>query len=1223
MTHTLEDLFAQRIAIIDGAMGTMIQRHKLTEQDFRGDVFNDWPSPIQGNNDVLALTRPDIIEQIHYEYLEAGADIIETNTFSAQAISMADYDMEDYVERINRASVQVARRACDRLLRETGRQAFVAGSVGPTTRTLSLSPDVNRPAYRPSSFDEIKVAYVEQIRVLVDEGVDALLFETIIDTLNVKAAIVAMEEVFEEVGHRVPLMISMTITDQSGRTLSGQTVEAFLASIEHANPLSVGLNCALGPQEMRPYVEAMSNAASSYMTCYPNAGLPNEFGEYDLGPDGMALTVREFASQGWVNLVGGCCGTSPDHIRAMAEAVKEFGPRIPATPDTTTKYVGLEVLKITKEANFMMVGERTNVTGSKKFSRLIMSEDYEAAVSVALGQVEGGANIIDVNMDEGMLDSAAAMTTFLNIIATEPDIARVPIMIDSSKFEVIEAGLKCVQGKAIVNSISLKEGEEAFIENARTVKRYGAAVVVMAFDEGGQATEIDHKVAICERAYKILTERVGFAPQDIIFDVNILTVGTGIEEHNRYAINFIEAVREVKARMPLVKTIGGVSNISFSFRGNNPVREAIHSAFLYHAIQAGFDMGIVNAGQLEVYEDIDPELLEHVEDVLFDRRPDATERLVDLAEKFRGVTKEDDAKAAQWRSLDLPGRLSHALVRGIVEHLLDDLAEALDAYDKPLHIIEGPLMAGMGVVGKLFGEGKMFLPQVVKSARVMKKAVAFLMPYMDAEADGKVSTQGTVLMATVKGDVHDIGKNIVGVVLGCNNYEVIDLGVMVPTKDILDAALEHDVDVIGLSGLITPSLDEMVHVAREMKRIGMKKPLLIGGATTSRKHTSIKIAPHYDFPVVHVKDASLVANVMSALMHKDNHALFDTQNRETQERDRQLYAMRGKKALLTYDEARGHGPALDWSPENLATPSFFGVRSLSMSLEELVPYIDWTPFFITWGFKDVYPRVLENAEYGTHALELFEHAKILLDRIVSEKLLRPRAVYGFFGAKSQGDDILLFDNPEATEPLERLSMLRQQRQRPGEPSNMSLADFIAPESAGVMDSMGAFAVSAGEGLPALLDEFEKDNDDYMSIMAKALADRLAEASAEALHARARKEWGYGDAEELNNDDLIFEKYRGIRPAPGYPACPDHTEKAKLWTLLDVEARSGITLTEHFAMSPGASVSGWYFAHPDTRYFRVGLIGEDQVADYAQRKGMSMSEAQRWLRPYLGYEIEGD
>lgn len=1217
--QALKALFEERIAVIDGAMGSMLQRYGLEEEDFRGEHFKDWSQPIKGNNDALVLTRPDVIEEVHLKYLRAGADIIETNTFSAQRISMADYGMEDYIHALNKAAVEVARRARDTYEREhPGKTAFVAGAMGPTTRTLSLSPDVNQPAYRAATFDEMKDAYLEQILGLLDGGCDVLLLETIIDTLNAKAAIVAMEEAFEQVGYRIPLMISMTITDQSGRTLSGQTVEAFWASIAHAKPISVGLNCALGPDEMRPYVEAMSNVASVYLTCYPNAGLPNEFGEYDLSPEAMAQTVAEFAQRGWVNLIGGCCGTTPDHIKAIAEVVQDLPIRQVPEPQTLTQYVGLEVLTLRKDANFTMVGERTNVTGSRRFARLIKSEDYESAVAVALQQIEGGANIIDVNMDEGMLDSVDAMTTFLNIIATEPDIARVPIMIDSSKFEVIEAGLRCVQGKAIVNSISLKEGEEAFKKQAQTVARYGAAVVVMAFDESGQATTIEHKVSICERAYKILTEEVGFAPQDIIFDVNILTVATGIEEHNDYAINFIEAVRQVKQKMPLVKTIGGVSNISFSFRGNNPVREAIHAAFLYHAIQAGLDMGIVNAGQLEVYEDINPELLKCVEDVLFNRHEDATERLVDLAENFRGQ-KTQDVQQAQWREGDLPARLSHALVRGIVDFIDEDVNEALETYNKPLDIIEGPLMDGMKVVGDLFGQGKMFLPQVVKSARVMKKAVAILLPYMENEDDAS-SSQGKVLLATVKGDVHDIGKNIVGVVLGCNNYEVIDLGVMVPTQDIIKAAKANDVDVVGLSGLITPSLDEMVHVAKTMQREEMSTPLLIGGATTSRKHTSIKIAPHYDSPVVHVQDASLVAGVMSSLLNTDQRHGFDEHNRAIQRRDQEMYANRGQKSLLSLQQAREYRTPIDWREEDLASPSFYGVRTVEMPLDELAQYIDWTPFFITWGFKDVYPRVLEHEVHGPAARELFEHAQSLLRRIIDESLLQARGVYAFFGAQAQGDDILLYKDGERAEPIERLCMLRQQRIRPGKENlNMSLADYIAPEHTGLRDSMGAFAVTAGHGLEALVAEFESQHDDYMAIMAKALADRLAEAFAEALHERVRQQWGYEQADAFDNEQLISESYRGIRPAPGYPACPDHTEKAKIWQLLDVEHNAQMSLTESFAMSPGAAVSGWYLAHPETRYFRVGLIDRDQVEDYAERKQMPVEEVERWLSPYLGYE----
>ena len=1218
----LEALLAERILIIDGAMGTMIQRYGLTEEDFRRGHFEDAKKSQKGNNDLLCLTRPDVIKEIHKTYMAAGADIIETNTFSSQKISMADYGVEEHCYALNVAAAKVAREAVEEFEQENpGRKCFVAGAMGPTTLTLSISPDVNDPSYRVRDFDYFRDAYREQIDGLLDGGVDLLLFETIIDTLNTKAAIYAMEEAFEARGYRVPLIISMTITDGSGRTLAGQTVEAFWTSVAHAKPFAIGLNCALGPEEMRPFIEEYHNVAPTYLSCYPNAGLPNEFGEYDLEPERMAEIMREFAEQGWFNIAGGCCGTTPDHIRAIAEVVADIPPRIIPEPAPHTRYAGLEVLELRPDANFTMVGERTNVTGSRKFERLVKEEAYEEATSVALGQVRGGANIIDVNMDEGMIDSARVMTTFLNILATEPEIARVPIMIDSSKFSVIEAGLKCVQGKAIVNSISLKEGEENFRRQAEIVRRYGAALVVMAFDEEGQATTTERKVAICERAYKILVDELGFDPRDIIFDVNILTVGTGIEEHNDYAINFIEAVRQIKERMPLVKTIGGVSNISFSFRGNNPVREAIHASFLYHAIKAGLDMGIVNAGQLEVYEEVDPDLLERVEDVLFNRREDATERLIEAAEQLKGTDRKEKKKDAAWREQPVAKRLEHALVRGIIEHLDEDLAEALPQYNRPLDIIEGPLMSGMGVVGDLFGAGKMFLPQVVKSARAMKKAVSFLLPHMEAEQEGgAVKKAGKILLATVKGDVHDIGKNIVGVVLGCNNYEVVDLGVMVTADKILKEAKAQKVDSIGLSGLITPSLDEMVHVAREMERLNFQVPLLIGGATTSRKHTSIKIAPHYSNTVAHVLDASRVVGVVGDLLSPVRRADFEKKNIAIQERDRELYANRNERSLLTYAQARENRTNIAWREEDLAKPAFLGVREVEVDLKTLAAYIDWTPFFITWGFRDVYPRVLENENHGEAATELFENGKALLEEIIANDSLKARGVYGFFEANSDGDEVILWKDRANGEELERLSMLRQQRVRAGdEQANMSLADFVAPLDSGLVDTMGAFAVTAGLGIEELAASYERAQDDYNAIMVKALADRLAEAFAEYLHERARQDWGYGDREDLSNDELIAEKYRGIRPAPGYPACPDHTEKAKLWELLGVKEKAGIELTESYAMWPGAAVSGWYFAHPEARYFSVGLIGEDQVEDYATRKGMVKEEVERWLAPNLGYE----
>ncbi len=1216
----LRAILNERVAILDGAMGTMIQRRGLEEADFRGERFADYPSDLKGNNDLLSLTRPDVIREIHQAYFEAGADMVETNTFNAQAVSLADYQMEALAYELNVAAARVACEARDAVMARDGQPRFVAGAIGPTNRTLSLSPDVNQPGYRAITFDALREAYLDQVLGLIEGGVDTLLVETIFDTLNAKAALFAIEEAFEQTGVRLPVMISVTITDASGRTLSGQTVEAFWSSIAHARPFSVGINCALGPVEMRPYMGELSRLADTFVSCYPNAGLPNAFGGYDLSPDQMAAILTEYASAGWLNLVGGCCGTTPAHIRAIAQAMRTAAPRAIPEVDDYTRYSGLEALVIRPDANFIMIGERTNVTGSRKFERLIKNGLYEEAIEVARQQVDGGANVIDINMDEGMIDAVGAMTTFLNIVATEPEVARVPIMIDSSRFEALEAGLKCVQGKAIVNSISLKEGEASFKRQARIVRRYGAAVVVMAFDEQGQADTRERKVAICQRAYTILTAEVGFDPRDIIFDPNILTVATGIEEHNDYAIHYIEAVREIKRLMPQVKTVGGVSNISFSFRGNDRVREAIHASFLYHAIGAGLDMGIVNAGQLEVYEEIEPVLLEHVEDVLFNRRPDATERLVTLAESYHGEAGKKREIDDAWRSRSLEDRLAHALMKGIDTHLEEDLTEAMALYARPLDIIEGPLMRGMGIVGDLFGQGKMFLPQVVKSARAMKKAVSHLLPFMTS-ADGQQSRyQGRILLATVKGDVHDIGKNIVGVVLGCNNYEVIDLGVMVPWQDILAAAREHQVDIIGLSGLITPSLDEMVTVAKELEREGFTTPLLIGGATTSRKHTSIKIAPAYSGPTAHVLDASRVVAVVGGLLSPERRDAYMRENEEIQARDRQLYAGRGQRSLLTFPEAQARRGQLDFSPQNLATPAFFGTREVTATAAELAPYIDWTPFFITWGFRDVYPQLLDDPGHGEAARELFENAKVMLQRLIDANTITGRGVYGFFPAQSDGEDILLYETPQGGAVVERLCTLRQQRARPGdESSNLCLADFIAPVSSGQMDSMGAFAVAAGLDMDDMIAQYEAAQDDYNVILLKSLADRLAEAFAERLHEQARADWGYGADEALSCEDLIKERYRGVRPAPGYPACPDHTEKRKLWTLLSPTERASITLTESCAMHPAAAVSGWYFAHPQSRYFSVGLIGQDQVEAYAARKDMPVAEVERWLAQTLGYE----
>jgi 5-methyltetrahydrofolate--homocysteine methyltransferase len=1228
-------------------MGTMIQRYKLGEADFRGERFRTHPHDLKGDNDLLVLTRPDVVDAIHGEYLAAGADIIETNTFNSTSISQADYGLEAAVYDLNVEGARLARRAADAWTAKTpDRPRFVAGSIGPTNKTLSISPDVNDPSFRGMTFDQARDAYEEQVRGLIDGGVDLLLLETIFDTLNAKAAIVAIENVFEDKGVRLPLFVSVTITDRSGRTLSGQTLDAFYTSIRHARPFAVGINCALGARDMRPYLAELARMAECYVTCYPNAGLPNAFGEYDEHPDETATLLLDFASSRFVNVLGGCCGTTPDHIAAVRKAVEGVAPRplpsgswLPASAGRSdlpskggshpvgnesasehyTQFSGLEPLVIRPDSNFQMIGERTNVTGSARFARLIKSGNYAEAVSVAADQVRGGANVIDVNMDEGLLDSERAMTTFLNYIATEPEIARVPVMVDSSKWSVIEAGLKCVQGKGIVNSISLKEGEADFLHKAKLIKRYGAGVVVMAFDEVGQADTIERKVEICQRAYRLLIIEAGFDPTDIIFDPNILAVATGLEEHNDYAVNFIEATRIIKANCPGVKVSGGVSNLSFSFRGNDIVREAMHSAFLFHAMKAGMDMGIVNAGQLVVYEDIPKDLLEHVEDVIFNRRPDATERLVQFADTVKGAGRKRETDLS-WREGSVESRLSYALVHGVVDFIDADVEEARQKYEKPLHIIEGPLMDGMKIVGDLFGAGKMFLPQVVKSARAMKKAVAYLLPYMeeDKRQSGSPSAQGRVLMATVKGDVHDIGKNIVGVVLGCNNYEIVDLGVMVPAAKILDTAIEQQADIVGLSGLITPSLDEMVFVAREMERRGMKMPLLIGGATTSRQHTSVKIAPEYNGPVVHVLDASRAVDVVSSLLG-DRRADFDRENRAVQADTRQKYASRAAKPLLSYEQARANRLQVDWADHVIESPWFIGRRYLDdVAIGEIARYIDWTFFFSAWELKGRYPAILSHPEYGNAARELFEHAGTLLQRIIDEKLLTAKGVYAFWPANSESDDIVVYKDDSRRVELARFPMLRQQEIIADRKPNRSLADFIAPRDSGVPDYLGMFAVTAGIGADDLVRRFEADHDDYHAIMVKAIADRLAEAFAEYLHAQARKDWGYGAGEQLTNDDLIAEKYRGIRPAYGYPACPDHTEKFKLFDLLDA-TRQGIVLTEHAAMLPAASVSGLYFSHPQAKYFNVGRIDRDQLESYAKRKGMKMEEMERWLGPNLAYD----
>lgn len=1219
----LRESLRQRIVILDGAMGTMIQGYKLDEGAFRGKEFAAHERELRGNNDLLCLTQPEIIEEIHGQFLAAGVDIIETNTFNSTSISQADYGLERQVYNLNYAAAQIARRAVEAAeRRDPGHPRYVAGALGPTNRTASMSPDVNNPAFRAISFDELVEAYYEQTRGLMEGGVDLLLPETTFDTLNLKAALFAIEKYFEDTGQRVPVIASLTITDASGRTLSGQTLEACWTSISHADLLGVSLNCALGADDMRPYVEELARIAPVFTACYPNAGLPNAFGEYDDTPEHMAGVLRDFAQSGWLNLVGGCCGTTPDHIHAIAEAVRDVPARpLPEVPKLT-RFSGLEPLELRPESNFTMIGERTNVTGSPKFARLIREGNLDEALAIARQQVENGANMIDINMDEGMLDSEAMMTQFLHLVMAEPDIARVPIMIDSSKWSVLEAGLKCVQGKSVVNSISLKEGEEKFIAQARLVHRYGAGMVVMAFDEQGQADTLDRRIEICARSYRILTEQVGIPPEDIIFDPNILVVATGLEEHRNYAVDFIEATRWIKANLPGSKVSGGVSNISFSFRGNNAVREAIHSAFLKHAIEAGLDMGIVNAGMLEVYEEIPKDLLELVEDVLLNRRDDATQRLVDFAENVKAKEKSE-VKDDAWRRGTVEERLSHALVKGIDEFVEADVEEARQQYERPLHIIEGPLMDGMNIVGDLFGAGKMFLPQVVKSARVMKRAVAYLLPFMEAEkeAGGAGQTAGKIVMATVKGDVHDIGKNIVGVVLGCNSFEVHDLGVMVPCDKILKTARELNADFIGLSGLITPSLDEMVHVAREMQREGFAIPLLIGGATTSRIHTAVKIAPAYEHPVIHVLDASRAVGVASSLLAPDSKPDFVQRIQNEQERDRVAHrAKREQKALLPIAEARRRHIPIEWRDEDIAQPSFTGLRVLNnFPLQEIVPFIDWSPFFHTWELKGNYPQILDDPQVGEAARDLFNDAQALLKRIVDEKLLTARAVYGFFQANSVGDDVELYANERRREVLTTVHFLRQQIDKAEGRYDSCLADYIAPRETGLPDYLGAFAVTAGIGIEDIVAFYKARHDDYSANLAQALADRLAEAFAELLHKRAREDWGYGKNEYFTNEQLVREEYRGIRPAPGYPACPDHTEKRTLFDLLQAEEKAGITLTESCAMYPASSVSGYYLAHPQAAYFAVGKINRDQAEDYARRKGFDLHTTERWLSPNLNYD----
>lgn len=1216
----IEAQLQQRILLIDGGMGTMIQSYKLEEQDYRGDRFAHWPSDLKGNNDLLVLTQPQLIKEIHSAYLEAGADILETNTFNATSIAMADYDMQAISDEINFAAAKLARQAADEWTAKTpDKPRYVAGVLGPTNRTCSLSPDVNDPGFRNISFEQLVEAYSESTRALIRGGSDLILIETIFDTLNAKACAFAVDCVFEELGYKLPVMISGTITDASGRTLSGQTTEAFYNALRHVEPISFGLNCALGPDELRQYVEELSRISECYVSGHPNAGLPNAFGEYDLEADEMAQHIGEWARAGFLNLVGGCCGTTPEHIRQMAKVVEGVKPR--ALPDipVACRLSGLEPLTITKESLFINVGERTNVTGSARFKRLIKDEQYDEALHVAREQVENGAQIIDINMDEGMLDAQACMVRFLNLCASEPDISKVPIMVDSSKWEVIEAGLKCIQGKGIVNSISLKEGKEKFVEQAKLIRRYGAAVIVMAFDEVGQADTRERKLEICTKAYRILVDEVGFPAEDIIFDPNIFAVATGIDEHNNYAVDFIEAVADIKRNLPHAMISGGVSNVSFSFRGNNYVREAIHAVFLYHCFKNGMDMGIVNAGQLEIYDNVPEKLREAVEDIILNRRSDGTERLLDIAAEYanKGVGKEEDASALEWRSWPVAKRLEHALVKGITEYIVEDTEEARQNATRPLDVIEGPLMDGMNVVGDLFGEGKMFLPQVVKSARVMKQAVAHLEPYINALKQAG-SNNGKILLATVKGDVHDIGKNIVGVVLQCNNYEIIDLGVMVPCEQILKVAKEQNVDIIGLSGLITPSLDEMVHVAKEMERQGFKLPLLIGGATTSKAHTAVKIEQNYHQPVVYVNNASRAVGVCSSLLSDELRPAFVEKLNIDYERTRDQHHRKTPRTKpVSLEVARANKAVIDWDNYTPPVPAKLGVHVFDdFDVATLRRYIDWTPFFMTWSLMGKYPTIFEHEEVGEEAQSLFHDANALLDRVEREGLLKARGICALFPAASVGDDIEVYRDESRTEVAHVLHHLRQQTEKP-KGYNYCLSDYIAPKESGKRDWIGAFAVTGGIGERELADQYKAQGDDYNAIMIQAVADRLAEAFAEYLHQQVRKEiWGYAADEELSNDDLIREKYQGIRPAPGYPACPEHTEKGTLWEMLQVEQAIDMSLTTSYAMWPGASVSGWYFSHPDSRYFAIAQIQQDQMQDYAQRKGWNAQEAEKWLGPNL-------
>ncbi len=1244
---TIQQELEKRILVIDGAMGTMIQQYKLEEKDYRGKRFADWHKDLKGNNDLLSITQPNIIKAIHKEYLKSGADIIETNTFSGTTIAMADYDMEELIYELNYESAKIAKEAIFEFKKENPEHAgvakFVAGAMGPTTKLASMSPNVNDPGFRAVTFDELVIAYTEQIRGLIDGGADVLLFETITDTLNVKAALFATQNYCEKINRKMPVMVSGTITDASGRTLSGQTTEAFLNSVSHVDLLSIGLNCAMGAKDLRPYLEELATKAPFFVSAYPNAGLPNQFGEYDQDAHEMGHQIEDFLKAGFINIVGGCCGTTPSHIKRIAELAKQATPRKKPKADTLMHLSGLEPLTFRPESNFLNVGERTNVTGSKKFLRLIKEGNYEEALTIAKDQVDGGAQVIDVNMDEGMLDGEQAMTTFLNLIASEPDISRVPIMIDSSKWTVIEAGLKCVQGKAIVNSISLKEGEEKFIEQAHKVKQYGAAVIVMAFDEVGQADTLERRKEICKRAYDVLVNKVNFPPQDIIFDPNIFPVATGMEEHRLNALDFFNSTKWIKENLPHAKVSGGVSNVSFSFRGNDHVREAIHSAFLFHAIKHGMDMGIVNPAQLVIYDDIDKTLLELVEDVLLNRRDDATERLVEHADSLKGITKEKTEKDEEWRRGTVEERLSYALVKGLVEHIDSDTEEARLKLGRPLYVIEGPLMAGMNIVGDLFGSGKMFLPQVVKSARVMKKAVAYLEPYLLAEkeankkagivGDGRTNA-GKILMATVKGDVHDIGKNIVGVVLACNNYEIIDLGVMVSCDKILEEAKKHNVDVIGLSGLITPSLDEMVHVAKEMERLGFKIPLLIGGATTSKVHTAVKIAQNYSGPVVHVNDASKSVPVASSLISKELRDAFMTDVNKDYARVReQNKNAQSQNKFISMEEARQNKFPIDWIKTEITKPTFIGNKVFNnYDLQEISEYIDWTPFFHSWEMKGSYPKILKDPERGVEAQKLFDDAQAMLKKVITEKWLRANAVIGIYPANSvNDDDIELYptdlDSAQPDKPKIKFHSIRQQTKKPAGQFNVALADFIKPKTLGAealetpvaIDYIGAFAVTTGIGIDEHVARFEKDHDDYSAIMLKAIADRLAEAFTELLHKKVRIEyWGYAKNETLNTEELIKEEYAGIRPAPGYPAQPDHTEKLTIWKLLDVEKNTGIVLTDSLAMVPTAAVSGLYFSHPQSHYFGIGKITKEQVEDYAKRKNMKIEEAERWLGPALGY-----